>query len=192
MASPLRSPISDAEREALRQSVRKAYMEVFPTSSVESKLDVLEPQSHIAITCSPTKGVDLTLDMAERLSERGFKVVPHIAAKMVRDDAHLREILQRLDDLPIVSIFVPGGDASKPIGKFESALDLLRAIAEFDHKFTDIGVAAHPEGHPWIDREILTEQLLRKQEFSNYLVTQMCFDAEVRSGKMHCVPGFSG
>ena len=154
-------------------------MEVFPTSSVESKLDVLQPQSYVAITCSPTKGVDITLDMAERLSGRGFKVVPHIAAKMVRDDAHLREILKRLDDLPIVSIFVPGGDASKPVGKFESALDLLRAIAEFDHNFTDIGVAAHPEGHPWIDNDVLTEHLLRKQEFANYLVTQMCFDAEV-------------
>jgi len=154
-------------------------MEVFPTSSIESKLDVLEPQSYVAVTCSPTKGVDVTLDMAERLAERGFRVVPHIAAKMVRDDAHLREILKRLDDLPIVSIFVPGGDAGKPIGKFESALDLLRAIAEFDHKFTEIGVAAHPEGHPSIGNDVLTEQLLKKQEFSNYLVTQMCFDAEV-------------
>ena len=89
------------------QSVRKAYMEVFPTSSIESKLDVLEPQSYVAITCSPTKGVDVTLDMAERLAARGFKVVPHIAAKMVRDDAHLREILKRLDDLPISSSVVP-------------------------------------------------------------------------------------
>ncbi len=153
-------------------------MEVFPTSTVESMLDVMEPQSYVAITCSPTKGVDITLDMAERLAGRGFKVVPHIAAKMVRDDAHLREILKRLDDLPIVSIFVPGGDASKPVGKFASALDLLRAIAEFDHKFTEIGVAAHPEGHPWIDNEVLIEQLSIKQEFATYLVTQMCFDAE--------------
>ena len=153
-------------------------MEVFPTSSIESKLDVLEPQSYVAITCSPSKGVDVTLDMAERLAGRGFKLVPHIAAKMVRDDAHLRDILKRLDDLPIVSIFVPGGDAAKPIGKFESALELLRAIAEFDHQFTQIGVAAHPEGHPSISNDVLTEQLLKKQEYSNYMVTQMCFDAE--------------
>jgi methylenetetrahydrofolate reductase (NADPH) len=101
---------------------------------------------------------------------------------MVRNEAHLREIMKRLDDLPIISMFVPGGDAPKPIGKFACALDLLRAISEFDHKFTEIGIAAHPEGHPLISRNVLMEQLLKKQEFANYLVTQMCFDAEVLGG----------
>jgi methylenetetrahydrofolate reductase (NADPH) len=154
-------------------------MEIFPTPTVESKLDVLEPGSYVAVTCSPSKGVDETLDMSERLANRGFKVVPHIAARMVRDNAHLKEILRHLDDLPIISIFVPGGDAEKPVGEFACALDLLRAISEFDHKFTEIGVAAHPEGHPSIDDDVLMEDLIKKQEFSNYLVTQMCFDAKV-------------
>ncbi len=170
---------SDAEREALAHHVREAYMEVFPTATIESKMDVLEPRSFVAITCSPSKDIDATLDMAERLVHRGFKVVPHIAAKMVRDTAHLREIMRRLDDLPISSVFVPGGDARKPLGEFESALELLRAMAEFDHKFTEIGVAAHPEGHPSIPPDVLLDQLLKKQEVANYLVTQMCFDANV-------------
>jgi methylenetetrahydrofolate reductase (NADPH) len=171
--------LSAAEQQVLAHSVHEAYMEIFPTLTVESKLDVLEPGSYIAITCSPSKGVDVTLDMSERLANRGFKVVPHIAAKMVRDRAHLQEILKHLDDLPIISIFVPGGDAEKPAGEFACALDLLRAISEFDHKFTEIGVAAHPEGHPSIDDDVLMEDLLKKQEFSNYLVTQMCFDAKI-------------
>jgi len=169
---------SEAERQALIYAVREAYMEVFPTPTIESKLDVLEPRSYVAITCSPSKGVGITLDMAERLAQRGFKLVPHIAAKMVKDEAHLREIIKRLDNLPIVSVFVPGGDAAQPVGKFTCALDLLRAISEFDHKFTEIGVAAHPEGHPSIRSDVLMEQLLKKQEFANYLVTQMCFDAD--------------
>lgn len=167
---------SDTERKALLHHVREAYMEVFPTATIESKMSVLEPRSYVAVTCSPSKGVDVTLDMAERLAHRGFKVVPHIAAKMVRDMAHLREIMRRLDDLPIISIFVPGGDAPQPLGEFACALDLLRAMAEFEHKFTEIGVAAHPEGHPSISPDVLMEQLLRKQEVANYLVTQMCFD----------------
>jgi len=97
---------------------------------------------------------------------------------MVRDEAHLKEILRHLDDLPIISIFVPGGDATKTVGKYKTALDLLRAISEFDHKFTEIGVAAHPEGHQSVDDDVLLDQLLKKQEFANYLVTQICFDAE--------------
>jgi methylenetetrahydrofolate reductase (NADPH) len=169
--------LSAAEQKILAHTVHEAYMEIFPTPTIESKLDVLEPGSYVAVTCSPSKGVDVTLDMSERLAKRGFKVVPHIAAKMVRDETHLKEILKHLDDLPIVSIFVPGGDAEKPAGQYVRALDLLRAISEFDHKFTEIGVAAHPEGHPSVDNAILLEQLLKKQEYANYMVTQMCFDA---------------
>ena len=153
-------------------------MEIFPTESIESRLDVLEPGSYVAVTCSPTRGVDVTLDMSERLARRGFKVVPHIAAKMVRNQKHLREIVARLNGLPIISIFVPGGDADEPVGDYATALPLLRDIAELEHTFTEIGVAAHPEGHPAVGEEELTNELLKKQEFANYLVTQMCFDAQ--------------
>ena len=166
------------QRAALRETVREAYMEIFPTDTIESKLDVLEPGSYVAVTCSPTKGVEETLDMSERLAERGFKIVPHVAAKTVRNRAHLREIMARLADMPIISIFVPGGDATEPAGDYATAVELLRDIAEFDHKFAEIGIGGHPEGHPEVDDEELLRHLLMKQDVSNYLVTQMCFDAE--------------
>ena len=176
---------SDTQKLALSNSVHEAYMEVFPTDSIEAKLDVLEPGSYVAVTCSPSKGVDVTLDMSERIAARGFKVVPHVAAKMVKDEAHLHEIMARLDDMPIVSLFVPGGDATKPAGKYLTALDLLRDIAEFEHRFEDIGVAGHPEGHPAVTDEVLLDELLKKQEFSNYIVTQMCFDADLIGNWVH-------
>ena len=67
---------------------------------------MLEPGSYVAVTCSPSKGVDVTLDMSARLAHRGFKVVPHVAAKMVRNKRHLHEIIARLNDLPIIPIYV--------------------------------------------------------------------------------------
>ena len=173
------STLSSTASQVLAHHVREAYMEVFPTDTIESRLDVLEPNSYVAVTCSPSKGVEVTLDMSERLANRGFKVVPHVAAKMVRDKRHLQEIIARLNDLPIISIFVPGGDADAPLGDYPTALALLRDVAEIDHNFTEIGVAAHPEGHPDVDTGELTRALLRKQEVANYLVTQMCFDAAV-------------
>jgi methylenetetrahydrofolate reductase (NADPH) len=117
--------------------------------------------------------------MAERLANRGFKIVPHIAARMVQDKQHLGEIMARLNDLPVISIFVPGGDAAKPVGDYSKALELLRDIAEFDHRFTEIGIAGHPEGHPTVRNDVLLEEMRQKQQFSNYIVTQMCFDAEI-------------
>lgn len=170
--------LSAEETRVLKHTLREAYMEVFPTATIETRLDVLEPNSYVAVTCSPSKGVDVTLDLSERLANKGFKVVPHLAAKMVRNKSHLHEIIARLNDLPIISIFVPGGDAEAPLGDYSTALDLLRDIAETDHKFTEIGVAAHPEGHPAVATDVLTGELRRKQEIANYLVTQMCFDAD--------------
>ena len=86
------------ERDCLKYMVHEAYMEVFPTDTIESRLDVLEPFSYVAVTCSPSKGVDETLDMTERLALRGFKVVPHVAAKMVRNKQHLRDCLLYTSD----------------------------------------------------------------------------------------------
>jgi methylenetetrahydrofolate reductase (NADPH) len=158
------------------RALHDAYMEVFPTLTIEERLMALEPGSYVAVTCSPTRGVSETLDMTERLVDKGFKVIPHIAAKMVRNHAHLREIMTRLDDTRVNSIFVPGGDSKRPVGEFSTAFELLQAIAEYEHRFTEIGVASHPEGHPDVDDETLLVELKKKQPLSTYHVTQMCFD----------------
>ena len=39
-----------------------------------------------------------------------------VAARVVRDKSHLREILARLDAAEVESVFVPGGDAPEPAG----------------------------------------------------------------------------
>ena len=177
MAQAAQALLSDAEREALAYALHQTYMEVFPSPSIEHRLDALEPRSYVAITCSPTHGVDATLNLTERVVRRGFRVVPHVAAKMVRDHKHLQDIMRRLDDLGVESIFVPGGDAPRPLGTYATALQLLRDIADVDHRLLHIGVAAHPEGHPAVEPETLLQELSDKQPFSTYLVTQMCFDA---------------
>ncbi|MCP3673144.1 MAG: methylenetetrahydrofolate reductase [Gammaproteobacteria bacterium] len=171
--------LSEEQKMTLKNSLQDSYMEVFPTPTIESKLDDLQQGSYIAVTCSPVKGIDETLEMTERLVHRGFKVIPHVAAKMVRDKAHLTEIITRINDLSIDSLFVPGGDAKKPAGIYHTAFELLQDIAEIDHNITHIGVAAHPEGHPMVDDDLLLKELLKKQEYANYLVTQMCFDAKL-------------
>ena len=163
----------------LQHHVREAYMEIFPTGTIEARLDVLQPGSYVAVTCSPSQGVATTLAMCERLAARGFKVVPHVAARMVQGKRHLREIVARLSDLPIISLFVPGGDAEAQSGCYQDALQLLRDLAEMQHGFDEIGVAAHPEGHPDVDDDVLMQSLAEKQNYANYVVTQMCFDADV-------------
>jgi methylenetetrahydrofolate reductase (NADPH) len=170
--------VTNSEREVLIHDLREAYMEIFPATDIEQKLQVLEPNSYVAVTCSPTKGVDETLELTERLLERGFRVAPHIAAKNVRDRAHLGDIMSRLASLNIESIFVPGGDRPEPMGEYTTAFELLRDIDEFEHDIREIGIGAHPEGHPDVDDEVLLEELGKKQQYAQYIVTQMCFDAD--------------
>ncbi len=171
--------IAVREREALMRDLHEAYMEVFPAPGIEKKLEILEPNSYVAVTCSPTKGVDETIALTRRLRNQGFRVVPHVAAKCVRDHAHLERIMAELAELRVKSLFVPGGDASEPAGEFETALQLLEAIAFYDHDLREIGVAAHPEGHPEVDDDTLFRVLEAKQDYAQYMVTQMCFDADL-------------
>ncbi|MDG2375149.1 MAG: methylenetetrahydrofolate reductase [Woeseiaceae bacterium] len=172
-------PASNLEYGILVHDLREAYMEIFPSEDIEEKLKVLESNSHIAVTCSPTKGVDETLELCKRLVNQGFRVTPHIAAKCVRDRQHVSDIMTTLDQLGVESIFVPGGDRSKPVGMFHTALDLLKVIDELDHNISEIGIAAHPEGHPDVDEEMLMIELRKKQSLAQYIVTQMCFDADM-------------
>jgi methylenetetrahydrofolate reductase (NADPH) len=163
--------------------MEQAYLEVIPTKTIVDRLVHLPRHSYVSITCSPATGVDPTLDMVDELralpEERQLKLIPHIAARMVRDKGHLREILARLDEAKVESIFVPGGDAPKPVGDYDCALDLLKDIADIGHSIEDIGVASHPEGHPLVDDDELIRLLKEKQQYSSYLVTQMCFDPAV-------------
>jgi methylenetetrahydrofolate reductase (NADPH) len=162
------------------QLLDQAYMEVIPTRTILDRLVRIPQHAYVSITCSPVNGLEPTLELVEKLSalpeERRLKLVPHIAARMVRDKGHLREVLARLEAASIESIFVPGGDAPKPIGEYDNALAVLRDIADIGHSFEDIGIAAHPEGHALIDDRELLRLLQQKQPFSTYLVTQMCFD----------------
>ena len=174
----MKRPASNEEREILLHDMREAYMEIFPAPGIEGQLKVLEPNSYVAVTCSPTKGVHETLEMTERLVRRGFRVVPHVAAKNVLNKTHLEQILRRLQELRIESIFVPGGDRPKPQGEFTTAFQLLSAIDEIGHDIREIGIGAHPEGHPDVDNHTLFRELEKKQELGQYMVTQMCFSAD--------------
>ncbi len=79
----------------------------------------------VTVTASPARGLDATLDLTERLAARGYRVVPHLSARLVADDAHLADIVARLLACGVDDVFVPAGDADPPAGQFHSALSLL-------------------------------------------------------------------
>jgi methylenetetrahydrofolate reductase (NADPH) len=169
-------------KQVLARLLDQAYLEVIPSKTIMDRLMHIPRRCYVAITCSPTHGLEPTLELVENLrklpDKRQLKLIPHIAARMVRDKGHLKEILARLEAANVESLFVPGGDIKAPVGIYNNSLQLLQDIAEIGHNIEDIGIAAYPEGHPLIsDRELLLF-LKKKQQFATYTVTQMCFDPE--------------
>ena len=152
--------------------------EILPFGSAEDEAATMEPLV-ITVTCSPRHGVDQTVDVVTRLAEQGHRPVPHIAARMIRDHAHLDELLERLAAGGVEDIFLIAGDGETPVGEFASAVEVLPIIASHRLRPARIGVGAYPEGHPLIDPAVLDDALRRKAKLADYMVTQMCFDAGV-------------
>jgi hypothetical protein len=115
------SAMGGAERAALIRFLEQPRLEVLPLPGVEERvLAHVSKTIKVTVTASPKLGVDATLRVTERLAGRGFTVVPHLSARLVRDEAHLQELLDRLLAAEVREVFVPAGDAQRP-GRFQSA-----------------------------------------------------------------------
>jgi methylenetetrahydrofolate reductase (NADPH) len=163
----------------LGELLTRARFEVIPLRGAEEQVVLHLPRgSAVTVTCSPGKGPDPTLELAERLAARGFHVIPHVSARSVRGRGHLEEILGRLDAEGLRALFVIGGDSHDPVGPYGSAGELLAEIADVGHRLDDIGVGGYPEGHPLISDEVLMQALEDKRRFATHVATQICFDPE--------------
>jgi len=156
----------------------KPRFELMPFDSFGEQLEHLPDGAEIAITASPTLGLDATVEWSEKAAAEGYEVIPHIAARYVEDREHLDEIAARMTDAGISDIFVPGGDREEPVGEFESAHELLVALDDLDHEFEEIGITGYPEGHDFLSEETLAEAMDRKAPYATYITTQLCYDPE--------------
>ncbi len=171
------NPTPQDAAAALARLLQSPKYELIPLKKVMDAVADLPAGATVSVTASPNKGLDVTIDLAERLKSQGFDAVPHLSARLTRDEAHLREVLKRLDAAGITKAFVIGGDAQDP-GEFFDALSLLEAMTEIGHSLTEIGIGSYPEGHAVIPDHKLLQALHDKQQYAAYMTTQMCFDPE--------------
>jgi methylenetetrahydrofolate reductase (NADPH) len=157
--------------------LQRPRYEVLPAASTEDAvLEWVPAELTVTVTASPAKGLDPTLELTERLVARGYRVVPHLSARLVRDDAHLIDIVARLTACGVDDVFVPAGDADPPAGRFDSALSLINQLAEMGRPFARVGVTGYPESHPRIGDDITIQAMWDKRHHASYLVSNLCFD----------------
>lgn len=177
-------------RTSLAEVLRRPRYEVIPLPGIEEQVAEHVPKDiTLTVTASPKKGLGATLETAGQLAESGFKVSPHLSARLVVDKWHLRDILQRMDEQGMREVFVIAGDAPVPAGEFTSAAELLVAMAEIGHGLDQIGITGYPESHPFISDEATVQAMNEKAPHATYITSQICFDPKVTSGWIKRVRG---
>ena len=161
--------------EALAAILEAPTFELVPLKHAIDQAALLPPGADVSVTASPAKGIEATIALAEELQAAGFRAVPHVSARMIRDRAHLREIIAWLEGAGVDRAFIIGGDAKEP-GDYPDGLSLLREMAEIGHPLSEIGIPCYPQGHAFIADGPLLDALRAKASFASYMTTQMCFD----------------
>ncbi|MCC6303704.1 MAG: methylenetetrahydrofolate reductase [Rhodobacteraceae bacterium] len=132
--------------------------------------------------------IDDMVATARRLTDEGFRAMPHVPARLVADRAMLATWLSRYrDEAGVDQALVLAGGIARPHGAFASSMDLLGTGLFDRHGFTRLHVAGHPEGNRDIDPDggsravdaalAWKQDLARRSGADMAIVTQFAFDA---------------
>ncbi len=164
----------------MSELLRAARYEVIPTAGIEEHILAAVPRTvTVTVTASPAKGLAATLDLSERLVGHGYRVVPHLSARLIADEAHLKDIVDQLLALRVTDVFVPAGDANPPAGKYDGALGVLAELTAMGRPFPHVGITGYPESHPAIDDDVTVQSMWDKRAHATYIVSNLCFDHRV-------------
>ncbi len=170
--------VRDPDQDDLAAFLSDVTFDMMPSEEFAGALDPLPDGARIAVVLTPDVGIEPTVENTEIAAERGYDVVPHVAARFIEDRDELDEVAGRLEEAGVTDVFVPGGDRDEPVGEFASAHELLVALEELGYSFPEVGIGGYPTGHDSIDDATLLEAMDRKAAHATYVVTQLCFDAD--------------
>ncbi|WP_432476878.1 methylenetetrahydrofolate reductase [Nocardioides sp. GXQ0305] len=173
------APARQAAAGALADLLEQPRYELLPTASATEAVVAHVPTGRLlTVTASPGRGLQATLDCAVELAGLGYEVVPHLAARMVADAAHLTEIVDRLQEAGIHRVFVPSGDATEA-GAYPDAVALLEALDAMGSPFPQVGITGYPESHPTIPDDLTVQAMWDKRRYATEMVSNLAFDPQV-------------
>jgi methylenetetrahydrofolate reductase (NADPH) len=149
------------------------------TTHDESKFDEisaeLKPGTRVYVAHVPGTPIDDVVSLALRFKDAGFRPVPHIIARKLSSAEQLEGALKRLQAGGIDEALCIAGDIAVDDNAFDSSLEVLKTGLFGQYNFTEIGVAAHPEGSAAIGEKRVAEALAGKVEFANSAPFRMRF-----------------
>ena len=148
----------------------------------------LAPGTDVFVALIDPAEVNAQIEACVALRGAGFEPIPHVPARFVRDEDDLKSRIGAFaDKASVTNILCLGGGAPQPIGKFNSALQLMESGVFEANGLKRIGVAGHPEGNPDITKihgeaallaALKTKQAwLKDKNIAGFIATQFLFDA---------------
>lgn len=165
-------------------------IEVMPRTAakVEDFRAILPQGTRVYIAHIDGTPIDEMVATAKRIAGEGFDVMPHFAARSIKDKATLLDWIARYQgEADVKQGLILAGGIPTPHGDFDSSMQLLQTGVFESAGFTHLHVAGHPEGNKDIDPDGSTSNvdaaLLWKNDYARQtdakmaLVTQFAFDA---------------
>ena len=174
----------------LKEFISGYSIEVIPKTVVKTKSfgDILPKSTRVYL--AHLKDADITemVAAAKNLNDDGFKVMPHIPARVIKNQVMLSDWLSMYqNEAGVDEALLLAGGSHEPIGDYDSSIQLIESGLFDKAGFKRLHVAGHPEGNADIDPDggikNVSEALSWKQEFLKRtdakmaIATQFCFDA---------------
>ena len=166
-------------------------IEVMPRTAekIEDFRELLPAATRVYIAHIEGTPIEDMVATAKRIAGEGFAVMPHFPARIIKDEATLRNwIAMYQGEAGVEQALLLAGGVTQPHGDYDSSMQLLESGAFGDAGFKRLHVAGHPEGNKDIDPDgSMTDvdaALRWKQAFSDTsdadmaIATQFCFEAE--------------
>ena len=148
----------------------------------------LAPGTKVFIALLDAGDVEHQIAAAVVVRHSGFEPIPHVPARFVRDAEDLKiRIAAFTTQAEVKTILALGGGAPQPIGKFDSAIQLMNTGVFEDNGIERIGIAGHPEGNNDITKihgeasllAVLKEKQawIKSRNMQGFIATQFLFEA---------------
>lgn len=174
------------------EALLKGYsIEVMPRTAdkIEDFREYLPKGTRLYIAHIEGVPLDDMVATAARLNAQGYDVMPHFAARIIKDKATLADWIARYQgEADVDQALLLAGGVAKPYGDFESSMQLLETGLFDAAGFKRLHVAGHPEGNKDIDPDgsdkNVMDALRWKQGFSNRtdakmaMATQFMFESK--------------
>ena len=136
--------------------------------TIKTDLLVLPKVKDVYITMLPGNDYKDVASKATELKKSGFNPVPHFPARSIKNQAELKDFVNRCKDGGVKQALIIGGSV-QPVGDFHCSLQLLETGL---FEGLRIGIAGHPEGSPDISDSDLEKAMSDKKPYAEYIVTQ--------------------